>query len=447
MATRISSNPRTVANASADYSRAEKVANAMRTAKELLMNADVRDFLALYEENASLRDKNKTLEADIESQCRRTASYQVKHDEAEKVSKIRESKLNQALREKDDLTAKLKEAQRELGEKQKRMIVSNSALWTNLKEHTAVKKDIPIPIDNTPVATQMRVASFLAILAYETDQHIFQPTYLLRNSTELNMVLDEVAGDDSNREAHIRSVLLRLSEWVYEGSDPVTASHIQTVVKNVSACVLDLVPDKLKDSFSTKLNDICTEACKHWAFIQRLDGKLDTDFEFKEQEPTSWKPLFPVPPPSSLPVSKPNMKPNSTTPANKKPSTSPTQSPTTPTPGALADPVVVWPAFYNRSSEEQETLVPGYMLTASQVAVAKSEEKAQQPTGPRRNQRQQGRSARAMSMSGGQGLSLSLNSSEGLRFRTEVEMGERAVEDGKREGEERGELIQVEEVF
>ncbi|GAB1312005.1 hypothetical protein MFIFM68171_02215 [Madurella fahalii] len=289
-------------------------------------------------------------------------------------------------------------------------IMSNSVLWTNIKKHPAVNKNIPLPLSDTPTAKQMRAAAFLAVLAHEMRRHIFQPTYLLRDNTGLHKILDDlVEAGDNEREAHLRSVILRLSECHPKAADAVATAHIDAAMSSVSDSVLGLIPDESKNDFEANLHSFCTEACEHWRFIQRLDGKIDLDFDADEA-----RPLFP-PVPESTPSKSKNpppmmVRPNGTNPSPnsksnnaKKPNT--TADPQTPA-ETLTDAVVVWPSFYNASTPAMETLVQGYLLTASQVAVAKSEEKAQQPTGPRRTQRMQSRTSRAMSMSMGENGSL-----------------------------------------
>ncbi|KAJ4307269.1 hypothetical protein N0V88_000652 [Collariella sp. IMI 366227] len=416
---------------------AEKVVSLIQAVMGQLKTPDIQSFLAVYEENNSLRNKNQILEADIESQCRQTASFQAKLDRVEKLHNDTASELLRVGNEKDDLTVMLKEAQRKIEEKQKALAsretelakevedlkkrlgfeqerleeleeysvglkpvsanlneitsrlgklflsarnlaetyfgidldpktVLNGALWGNIKNHPAVKS-IPIPIDNTNVAKQMRTSAFLSILAHEMKHHIFQPVYLLRNAAglnELNEVVNKLVNEDSEHEAHIRSVLLRLAKWTADEDNKVVKSHIHAVVKNVSDAVIDLLPDdKTKDTFQSNLHTFCEETCSHWSFIQHLDSKLDLDFSFEEEEPTFWKPLFPIPQPTSLPTPT-KLKTNGTIPtiSGKKP---PPPQPQPQHPHEpLADALVIWPAIYNRSSPDLETLVPGYMVTA-----------------------------------------------------------------------------------
>lgn len=291
-------------------------------------------------------------------------------------------------------------------------IMLDDALWSTIKGHAAVRltKDIPLPLSNSTAAKQMRTAAFLGILTHEIRRHIFRPTYLLGGEVDLNDCLScllDSEVDMSDREAYVRSVLLRFSEWFHEDIDTVTANQIDTVVKNVAACVPHLVPPKRskdpKDPndaqpsegpFETELRRFCIQACEQWKYIQTLDGRIDLDFDANEA-----RPLYPTTEPGpGTKLPRPNGAASSPNPGKKSNNASTKDHQTEP--ALLTDAIVVWPAFYNRSTDDMETLVKAYVLTASQVAVAKAEEKAQ-PTGLRREQRRQSRASRSMSASGG----------------------------------------------
>jgi hypothetical protein len=290
-------------------------------------------------------------------------------------------------------------------------IMSNNALWSIVKGHAAVrlKKDIPLPLSNSTAAKQMRTAAFLGILIHEIRDHILQPTYLLGGEVNLNRCLDDLLEDeDFSREAYVRSVFLRLGQWFSKDIDAVTAKQINTVVNNVSACVPHLIPKEPNDSkdtkgdFESKLRDFCAQACEHWKYIQTLDGRIDLDFDADEA-----RPLFPTAPEpasgsgSNTKLPRPNGNGNTSSPGPGGKKSKDKDHQAAEAAATLADAIAVWPAFYNNSPDDTETLVKGYVLTASQVAAAKGEEKAQQPTGLRRDQRRQSRTSRSMSVSGG----------------------------------------------
>ena len=267
-------------------------------------------------------------------------------------------------------------------------ILGDNSLWDSVKLHRAVK-EVPLPSTNAPVSKEMRVAAFLAVLAHEMLSHIFQPTYLLKDTRDLGKVLDELneREDGPDFDTHLRSVLLAASASAPKATSSATANRIKVVVHNVSDCIQVLIPEQRRGDFKAKLGELCTEACEQWKFIQKLGGRIEPDSEIIEQEVGSWKLLNPKPPPPPPGASsKPRPNGTSSTPntGKKTPIPPATQAQITGA-SSLADAVVVLPAFYDKTSEYPETLVQGYVLTAAQIAEAKGEDKAQRH--PRRDQR------------------------------------------------------------
>ncbi|EAQ84137.1 hypothetical protein CHGG_10541 [Chaetomium globosum CBS 148.51] len=400
------------------YGDAAKAAHLIKAAKELLLGAGIEDFVALVNENTRLKDEKKTLEIDVNSRDRKIAELNHKMDVAKSqlTRRDRRSKLNKIFLSARDM------AETYFGDMPPQLR-SNSALWDNLKRHPAFRKDIPIPLSGTLVAKEMRMAAFLAFVAHEMRHNIFQPTYLLPD-VGLARILDNLGDKDSDREAHFRSVLVRLADLSPSNTNAVIVSHINVVMASVAEYVHDLIPEKSQPSFDVKFRNLCTEAAEQWKFIQRLDGKIEFDVSPDVANPlynpTSTTNSEPGPSNNSNNTttntnnakSRPN--PNNKKSSNPTPATTATTTTTTTdrdTPNLLTDAVVIWPAFYNQSTDEQETLMPGFLLTAGQVAVAKAEEKKTQlqqqgqqaTTSQRRAQRQQTRSSRAVSMSAGVG--------------------------------------------
>ncbi|KAK3293601.1 uncharacterized protein B0H64DRAFT_477115 [Chaetomium fimeti] len=467
--------PRSMTPPSPGHGKAAKAAHIIKAAKELLVDAEIDDYVALVDENTTLRTENDTLEKDVERRDRRISVLLQKTDETEEHATVLNAQLKDMRDHIAGLSRKLSEATEKLQSNNKEMagkeaawtkgvatlkasleserrehqqlksfsielmpvaknqreissrlnkifasarslaeayfgdiphqIRSNAALWDKIKEHRAVDKVIPLPLSDSPAANQMRTAAFLAVLAHEMDGHIFQPTYLLPDNAGLNIFINNLADDDSESEAHLRSVILRLTESL---SDETNAGNpavgrISTVVANVCKYVLHLIPEKSRSGFKDRLKTLCTEACEQWKFIQRLDGNIDADFDDAAEARPLYPPNTTSPPPSDPNTNQhPNAKPRPNGNNTNQSSNNHKRSNSNPTPTTtdLTDAVVIWPAFYNQSTHALETLVQGYLLTAGQVAVAKAEEKAQS-TGQRRAQRQQTRSSRALSMSGG----------------------------------------------
>lgn len=261
----------------------------------------------------------------------------------------------------------------------------------------------------------MRIAAFLAVLAHEMDEYLFKPTYILGGKLGPNEFLEGLANAEKvEQEGYLRSVLLRVSEWFRGAVDAAVIKQIDRAVESVLACFVVLIPAESKAEFESKLRELCTGACEQWKFIQHLDGKIDIDDTDHHQA----RPLFPTPPSESRPTGGNNnnnnsgsnsksrhngpgssSSPSSSANSGKKTNSAPENNAQAAAPVLAAEPVVVWPSFYNRSAGDQKTLVKGYLLTASQVAEAKNQERAQQPTGPRRTMRHQ---SRTLSMVGTQ---------------------------------------------
>ncbi|KAK4111085.1 hypothetical protein N656DRAFT_780877 [Canariomyces notabilis] len=262
---------------------------------------------------------------------------------------------------------------------------------------------IPLPLSNSGEAKQMRQAAFLAVLAREMGQNIFQPTYLFSDNKELIEILEDLAEDPSRpeREAHLRSVLLAATEWVPHTS-AIEARHMQAVVQTVLNYVLGLVPKEKQSTFKSKLENLCKKACEDWKVFQRLEGRVELDFKPDEDEEDCWLPLFD---PSSPLEKEPRQKRRqngvaSGSGSETKPTVLDKETEIAAASRArdLVDAVAVWPAFYTYKGNDRTPLVlaQGYLLTPSQIAKAKMESKAQSISGHHRSQRTR---QRAMSMS------------------------------------------------
>lgn len=264
-------------------------------------------------------------------------------------------------------------------------ITTNNDLWKKFTDHDAVRK-IPLPRSSTPLARQMRVAAFLAFLAHEMRGHVFQPTYLLRDNTDLNCFLNRLSRDESNpeREPHLRSVLLAAGEWVPELTDSVVASQVNTVVTKVSKWASSLVPEDKIEGLRSELAALCEKTCREWRRIQTLESKVEVDFEADEDDKSCWQPFFEI----STPAEPRQKAPRSNGAAsgsgsNKKLPPLDAQAQIEAI-GRVIKAEVVWPVFYD---DALDALAQGHLLTGSQIFMAMGEEKAQSPTGPHRSRR------------------------------------------------------------
>lgn len=227
--------------------------------------------------------------------------------------------------------------------------------------------NIPLPLSNTPVAKQMRVAAVLSAIAHELCTHIFQPTYLLRDSAGLNRALGRLAQYDPDMESHLRSVLLAASGYALEEDGGVDVACIKAVYESVYGLLSKLVPEAKRNGFKADLRNFCNKAAKEWSFMQKLDDRIvwSLGFTLESKWQFNWKPLVFDTPPPAVTVSKQRV--NGAAPAQSVPKSSP---------AVLADGIAVWPAFYNLSSGNTETLVDGFVLHPVMVKAAEEEQKA-----------------------------------------------------------------------
>jgi hypothetical protein len=236
--------------------------------------------------------------------------------------------------------------------------------------------NIPLPVSNSPIAKQMRVAAVLSILGQELCSYIFQPTYLLKDSTSLNETLDSLARLEPELESHLRSVLLTASVSGVDDDDPVDLACMNTVFESVHPRLSKLVPKEKQKEFKTELQDFVNKVSKEWSFMQKLDDKvvssLGSNLESKMKY--KWKPLvFDSP---SLPPTNPKQRANGTAPSQTNPKTPPAAGPKAQvdTAANLMKGIAVWPAFHNLSSDNAETLAEGFILPPASIKAAEEEQ-------------------------------------------------------------------------
>ncbi|KAK4197085.1 hypothetical protein QBC40DRAFT_342250 [Triangularia verruculosa] len=291
----------------------------------------------------------------------------------------------------------------------------NGVNWALIKNHTALggaDRIFPLPVSNSSIAKHMRVAAFLAILGHEMRNHLFQPVYLLRNSSELNSFLDHLAEENEEAEAHLRSVLLRAVAELKPLSDSVSAECVQTVINNVASCVKSLVLEAKRQPFESELKVYCAKARQEWGYIQKLERRVEfeispDDGDLKDRK--CWLQLTTKA--SSSPMISPSRghanggtKNASSGPKRDKGgasagAVSPPQSPIEV--ASFLDVVVVWPAATAERKDDTAILSLGYFLTASEIATAMMEQKEQTTSKDQhRAVRDSRRRSRAMSTAG-----------------------------------------------
>ncbi|KAK4225808.1 hypothetical protein QBC38DRAFT_367909 [Podospora fimiseda] len=299
--------------------------------------------------------------------------------------------------------------------------LQNTEIWDPLKDHKAIMRSIPLPLSNSPTAKSMRVASFLSILNYELRKHIFQPTYLLKDFSELNNLLNILSETSPEEESYLRSVLLKTSGSIPGRLAEVTQSCAAAVVGNILNCVTHLIPEAKRPGFKNHLEKLCRESCNAWASVQRLEGRVEFDFDAEEEEEEDededeevWKPLTlrttgVTTTQMNTAASPPSKSRNTNNSNNTKKPTVPTSNIKPPSPPltdvALTDPIVIWPSIYYYSELSGGAATPvlstGYFLPASQITIAQTEQKQLLASAPHRLAREKGRRSRALSFVGG----------------------------------------------
>ncbi|KAK0665378.1 hypothetical protein QBC41DRAFT_327930 [Cercophora samala] len=264
----------------------------------------------------------------------------------------------------------------------------NGVNWSAIKSHTALNvtdQIFPLPVSNSPIAKHMRVAAFLAVLGYEMRNSIFQPVYLLHDSSEFNEFLDNLAEENEEAEAHLRSVLFRtLSEYKIN-TDSVGTKCTQSVVGTVASCTEGFVLEAKRQPFVSELKAYCAKACKEWEYIQRLERRVEFETDPEDDDLKNKKYWLPLSTKSSCPPETSPLKTHSNGSSSMNTSSknhkggassgmsSPPQTPVEAT--SLLDVLVVWPAVTTEQVRDTAILSLGYFVTAGDIASAMREQR------------------------------------------------------------------------
>lgn len=255
-------------------------------------------------------------------------------------------------------------------------LLSNESLWDGVN-----LVNIPIPSSNSPIAKQMRVAAVISMLAHELCNSIFQPTYLLREASGLNQVLNALARHDPDLESHLRAVLLCATNTIKDVDDPIGRAWGEVATSSVYPRLSKLIPEAKRMPFHSDLQAFFTKACNHWTTIQHLDDRIVPELGSSREAKRrcEWK-LLPldIPAPSTPTVTPKGRGVNGMSSSSQGPSKPPAtaKSHTEPNPDIHKDAIAIWPAFYNLSSETNETLVEGFVLHLALTKAAEAEQEA-----------------------------------------------------------------------
>jgi hypothetical protein len=131
----------------------------------------------------------------------------------------------------------------------------------------------------------MRLAILLAILAREIDREIFQPTYIIPEDAGIRGTLAKLAACDNEKESFYRSILLSMDQDAQKAS---LQSRIQLIVRNVSSCMYDMLPEEQFSALRGSVEKIARKAVDVWRPMQRSVERYEPDFEPRKWGDDQW---------------------------------------------------------------------------------------------------------------------------------------------------------------
>ncbi|OAR01937.1 hypothetical protein LLEC1_05886 [Akanthomyces lecanii] len=209
------------------------------------------------------------------------------------------------------------------------------------------KLGLPLPASNSAAAENMGIAAALAVTGKALVEHVFQQT-LVDPDSDLHRVLDRLAVDDTEHEAYVRAVLLRLVQEL--PADEQRAMHDASIAGAVEEIVTALEP---------------------WTPQAALKDKIEVDFLFQVLEEWRAVPLEKKPTTASATS---NNKSHVNTPKQPAARAQTQQSsPATLSKKQVAK--VVWPVFMALLPDEDppEIVSCGYVLTKAHMREAEEE--------------------------------------------------------------------------
>ncbi|KAK5054710.1 hypothetical protein LTR84_001602 [Exophiala bonariae] len=264
--------------------------------------SEVRRELQL--EIASLSNKNQSLQESI-------SRTQSKVKELESKSAVKEStilQLQQKLeqkeviisntegstkaleREKIDLKNQLDDTSRKLRalmdfcyplSSESRDEVLGIRAWTTLKQVPEATYATPVPYSNTRAAKQMRTFLVMAILARSLTNHIFTPTYIVEEESELRDLLFEIS--DNARKEFLRGMIMSLFE---RKQREIATQRVSMVVREVLSPVEDLLGLDAAQKFGRELKSKIQEAEDIWWGLQRHKSHFEAEVKWETE---SWE--------------------------------------------------------------------------------------------------------------------------------------------------------------
>lgn len=134
----------------------------------------------------------------------------------------------------------------------------------------------------------MQLAMFLAILAREVDNQIFQPTYIVPEDAGIREALANLAAYNIEKESFCRSILLSINP---DAQNAALQSRIQKIIRNSPSCLYGMLPDDHFDQLRASVGKIVERAVDVWHPLQRSLQRYEPDFEPLKWEDDQWSPL------------------------------------------------------------------------------------------------------------------------------------------------------------
>ncbi|KAL6242588.1 hypothetical protein RBB50_010234 [Rhinocladiella similis] len=155
--------------------------------------------------------------------------------------------------------------------------------WTALKQVPEATYATPVPFSNTRAAKQMRTFLVMAVLARSLTNHIFTPTYIVEEESELRDLLFEIS--DNAKKEFLRGMIMSLFE---KKQREIATQRVSTVVREVLSPVQDLLGLDAVQKFGQELKTKIQEAKDIWWGLQRHKSHFEADIKC-EIESWEWQ--------------------------------------------------------------------------------------------------------------------------------------------------------------
>ncbi|KAJ5659849.1 hypothetical protein N7507_006300 [Penicillium longicatenatum] len=167
-------------------------------------------------------------------------------------------------------------------------VLKDKSIWEKLRKEIArfAVQYFPLVPSNSSEAKGMRLAMILAILSREICKNIFQPNYILPEDSAIHGILSRLAENNTEKESFYRRVLLSIDE---NAGEKILQTRIQTVVRNMSSLLWELLSETQHDSIRTSIERIVQKAAEFWLPIQRAQQRYETEFDLIDLEDDDWE--------------------------------------------------------------------------------------------------------------------------------------------------------------